>query len=85
MMITCDNLSEITFENENARLLVLDVVGNKDIKIHVCRDTEISVVMALDIWYQVYDERKRLKIRRTLPRPLQRYNLSFHGKHVIEK
>ena len=77
MMITKDNLYYITYENENARLLIADIVMNKNTSIYNCRDTEITIAMALDIWYRVNDEKKRKTLSRTLPKPHRRYKLLF--------
>lgn len=77
MMITKDNLYDITYENENARLLIADIVMNRNTSIYNCRDTEITMAMALDIWYKVNDEKKRKALSRTLPKPHRRYKLLF--------
>ena len=75
MMITKENLYDAVYENENARLLILDVVNNSNIKIFFGKGAEITLAMALDIWYKVNDERSRRRLNRTLPRVRQRYKL----------
>lgn len=81
MMITKDNLYDATYENEDTRLLIQDVVTNTGMGIYYSQDAEITLAMALDIWYKIYDDRKRRELRRTLPRSRQRYKLLFCATH----
>lgn len=50
MKITRDNLREVTFENEDARLLIEDVVTHTSANLYYYHDVEITVQAALDIW-----------------------------------
>lgn len=61
MQITQSNLSYITFENEDARLLILDVVTNTSANLYYYHDYEITVVEALRIYRKAHeaDEKKR--------------------------
>lgn len=79
MMITKENLSDAVYENENAKLLIEDVVENTGVCIYYSHDSEITVAMALDIWYKIYDDRKRRELRRVLPRVHRRYKLLSGG------
>ena len=48
MRITSENLNEIDFENEDARLLIAEIVRNN--VIHIFDDKEISLAMAIQIY-----------------------------------
>ena len=48
MKITKDNLNEVMFENQDARLLIEDVVTHTGASLYM----EITVQRALDIWYK---------------------------------
>lgn len=50
MRITKDNLSEVVFENEDARLLILDVVSHTEANVYYYHDYEMTVQTALDVW-----------------------------------
>lgn len=52
MKITKNNLNEVMFENQDARLLIEDVVAHTGASLYYYHDTEISVQKALDIWYK---------------------------------
>lgn len=55
MMITKNNLNQITFENEDARLLILDVVSHTSACLYYYdSDIEITTAMALKIREQAY-------------------------------
>ena len=61
MTITKDNLDEILFENQDARLLIQDVVTNTSANLYYYHDVEISVRMAIEIYNRAYqaDEEDR--------------------------
>ena len=52
MKITKDNLNEVMFENQDARLLIEDVVTHTGASLYYYHDMEITVHRALDIWYK---------------------------------
>lgn len=52
MKITKDNLDEVMFENQDARLLIEDVVSHTGANLYYYHDDEITVQKALDIWYK---------------------------------
>lgn len=52
MKITKNNLNEVMFENQDARLLIEDVVAHTSASLYYYHDTEITVRKALDIWYK---------------------------------
>lgn len=55
MMITKNNLNQVAFENEDARLLILDVVCHTSACLYYYdTDIEITVFMALKIWERAY-------------------------------
>lgn len=54
MIITKNNLSEVLFENHDARLLIQDVVTNTSANLYYYHDIEISVRMAIDIYNRAY-------------------------------
>lgn len=61
MMITKNNLNCVTFENEDARLLILDVVTHTSACLYYYdTDIEITVFMAMKIRERAYwaDERE---------------------------
>ena len=63
MMITKNNLNCVTFENEDARLLILDVVTHTSACLYYYgADIEITVFMAMKIRQRAYwaDERDDL-------------------------
>lgn len=63
MMITKNNLNHVTFENEDARLLLLDVVSHTSACLYYYdTDIEITVAIALKIRERAYkaDEREEL-------------------------
>lgn len=55
MKITKDNLNEVLFENQDARLLIADVVTHTSANLYYYHDIEITVQKALDIWYKAQD------------------------------
>lgn len=52
MKITKNNLDEVMFENQDARLLIEDVVAHTGANLYYYHDSEITVQKALDIWYK---------------------------------
>lgn len=52
MKITKDNLDEVMFENQDARLLIEDVVASTSASLYYYHDREITVQMALELWYK---------------------------------
>lgn len=52
MKITRNNLNEVIFENQDARLLIEDVVTHTGASLYYYHDTEITVRKALDIWHK---------------------------------
>ena len=55
MMITKDSINQVTFENEDARLLILDVVSHTGACLYYFdTDIEITVFMALKIRERAY-------------------------------
>lgn len=51
MRITKNNLNDVIFENQDARLLIEDVVTNTPTNLYYFHDKEITVEQALKIWY----------------------------------
>lgn len=55
MMPTRNNLNQVTFENEDARLLILDVVSHTSACLYYYdTDIEITILMALKIRERAY-------------------------------
>ena len=55
MMITRNNLNQVTFENEDARLLIQDVVSHTSACLYYYdTDIEITVFMSLKIQERAY-------------------------------
>lgn len=55
MMITKQNLNQVTFENEDARLLILDIVSHTSACLYYYdTDIEITVFMALKMRERAY-------------------------------
>jgi len=52
MKITRDNLDEVMFENQDARLLIEDIVASTSANLYYYHDREITVQMALELWYK---------------------------------
>ncbi|MCD7908149.1 MAG: hypothetical protein LUH04_10805 [Clostridium sp.] len=52
MKITRDNLDEVMFENQDARLLIEDIVASTSANLYYYHDREITVRMALELWYK---------------------------------
>lgn len=50
MIITTENLNEILFENQDARLLIEDVVRNTEAVIYYYSGIEIRTTAAIKIW-----------------------------------
>ena len=50
MLITKDNLNEVEFENQDARLLIQEVVTNTSASLYYYHGTEITVMKAIDIY-----------------------------------
>lgn len=60
MMITKETLNQVTFENEDARLLISDVVSHTSACLYYYdTDIEITVFMALKIRERAYKADKR--------------------------
>lgn len=55
MKITKNNLNEVMFENEDARLLILDVVSHTQANLYYYHDMEITVQLALSVWKQTVE------------------------------
>lgn len=70
MRITKENLHNAVFENENARLLILDAVSHTAVNLYYYYDVEITERQALNIWYKAYE--------------LEGYSVSFlDGEYII--
>lgn len=54
MLITKENLNEVEFENQDARLLIRDVVTNTSASLYYYHGIEISVMRAIDIYNRAY-------------------------------
>lgn len=52
MKITKGNLNEVIFENQDARLLIEDVVVHTSANLYYYHDIEITTQRALDIWHK---------------------------------
>ena len=52
MLITKNNLCEVCFENQDAKLLIEDVVLHTSATLYYYHNIEITVQMALDIWHR---------------------------------
>lgn len=52
MLMTADNLNEVMFENEDARLLLLDVVSHTTARLYYYHNREITTSQALRIWHK---------------------------------
>ena len=52
MKITRSNLNEVLFENQDARLLIEDVVAHTQADLYYYHDSEITVQTALKIWHK---------------------------------
>lgn len=50
MIITADNLNEVLFENQDARLLIEDVVKNTEAVVYYYSGVEIRTMTAIKIW-----------------------------------
>lgn len=50
MIITTENLNEILFENQDARLLIEDVVKNTEAVVYYYSGIEIRTITAIKIW-----------------------------------
>ena len=50
MKLTRNNLNEVLFENQDARLLIEDVVSHTQAGIYYYHDVEITLQAALKIW-----------------------------------
>ena len=53
MKITKDNLSNVIFENHDAKILIEDVVTHTTANLYYYGE-EISVMSAIDIWKRAY-------------------------------
>ena len=70
MKITKDNLNEVMFENQDARLLIEDVVTHTGASLYYYHDMEITVQRALDIWYKAMGAEEEEDINHTLIFPI---------------
>lgn len=52
MLMTANNLNEVIFENEDARLLLLDVVSHTTARLYYYHNSEITTDQALRIWHK---------------------------------
>lgn len=59
MKITRNNLSEVMFENEDARLLIEDVVTHTEVSLYYYHDYEITVESALSVWNRAIGEEEQ--------------------------
>lgn len=59
MKITRNNLSEVMFENEDARLLIEDVVTHTEASLYYYHDYEITVESALSVWNRAIGEEEQ--------------------------
>lgn len=50
MMLTINNMTEAMFENEDARLLIGDVIKNTSATVYYYTGAEITVMSAIKIW-----------------------------------
>lgn len=50
MIITLDTLNEIDFENEDARLLITEIVYKLHGVIHIFDDKEVSLALAIQLY-----------------------------------
>lgn len=50
MIITMENLNEVLFENQDARLLIEDVVKNTEAVVYYYSGIEIRTMAAIKIW-----------------------------------
>lgn len=50
MIITAENLNEVLFENQDARLLIEDVVRNTEAVVYYYSGIEIRTMTAIKIW-----------------------------------
>lgn len=64
MKITRNNLWEVMFENEDARLLIEDVVSHTEASLYYYHDYEITVESALYIWNRAMQDEEESGIRR---------------------
>lgn len=55
MKITRDNLNDVLFENQDARLLIEDIVTHTSAAIYFYHNKEITVEDALDQWHRAYE------------------------------
>lgn len=59
MKLTRDNLNEVLFENQDARLLIEDVVAHTQADLYYYHDIEITVQAALQIWNRAGEAEQR--------------------------
>lgn len=50
MILTLENLNEVLFENQDARLLIEDVVKNTEAVVYYYSGIEIRTMTAIKIW-----------------------------------
>jgi len=59
MRITKENLSEVMFENENARLLIKYVVTHTNVNLYYYHGYEITVQSTIYIWNRAMKPKKK--------------------------
>lgn len=59
MKLTRNNLNEVLFENQDARLLIEDVVAHTQAGLYYYHDIEITVGAALQIWNRANEAERR--------------------------
>lgn len=79
MVLTRNNLNEVVFENEDARLLLLDVLSRTEVNIYYFHGFEITVKNALEIWNRAYENGT---VRDRLPKSKRRIRRSQYTKEI---
>lgn len=64
MKITRSNLNEVLFENQDARLLIEDVVSHTQADLYYYHDVEITLQTALKIWNKANEAEKNERVYR---------------------
>lgn len=76
MKITRNNLNEVLFENQDARLLIEDVVSHTQAGLYYYHDVEITLQTALRIWKKANEAEEK-------DSPYQVSFLDFTGGHSL--
>ena len=74
MMLTQENISDVIFENEDARLLIDDVIKNTSAVIYYYTGVEITVANAIKIWNRAMKADRDILDRTP-------YSISFINSH----